>query len=221
MDESSLDKPVAKVPLTKTVPAEPALRASDADRDRIADILREALAEGRLTAGEHAERIEGVYSARTVAELEPLVRDLPAGRQPAAEPASSLAGSASPAEHEPDNLLAIFGGSVRKGRWRVRARTNVVAVCGGVELDLTEASFQQQRIVINAFCLFGGMEIKLPENVAVRSTGTGIFGGFDVETRDAPDPRAPVIVITGFAIFGGVSAKSKRGKRVKDLRAEG
>ncbi|MFC9289056.1 DUF1707 domain-containing protein, partial [Streptomyces sp. NPDC057052] len=35
------------------------LRASDADRDRIADILREALAEGRLTADEHAERVEG------------------------------------------------------------------------------------------------------------------------------------------------------------------
>ncbi|WP_157872195.1 DUF1707 SHOCT-like domain-containing protein, partial [Streptomyces silaceus] len=57
----------------------PALRASDADRDRTADILREALAEGRLTAEEHAERIDGVYRAKTMAELEPLVGDLPAG----------------------------------------------------------------------------------------------------------------------------------------------
>jgi uncharacterized membrane protein len=39
------------------------LRASDADRDRVADILREALAEGRLTADEHAERVDGVYRA--------------------------------------------------------------------------------------------------------------------------------------------------------------
>ncbi|WP_346776196.1 DUF1707 domain-containing protein, partial [Streptomyces sp. SID10115] len=58
-----------------------ALRASDADRDRTADILREALAEGRLTADEHAERIDGVYRAKTMAELQPLVRDLPAAHE--------------------------------------------------------------------------------------------------------------------------------------------
>ncbi|NUP44134.1 MAG: DUF1707 domain-containing protein, partial [Streptomyces sp.] len=77
------------VPLTKTaaptktavapapVPAGE-LRASDADRDRIADILREALAEGRLDPEEHADRIDAVYRAKTVGELDPLVRDLPA-----------------------------------------------------------------------------------------------------------------------------------------------
>lgn len=57
------------------------IRASDADRDRTADILREALAEGRLDAEEHAERIDSVYRAKTVAELAPLVRDLPSGGQ--------------------------------------------------------------------------------------------------------------------------------------------
>ncbi|MCK2143397.1 DUF1707 domain-containing protein, partial [Streptomyces sp. WAC00276] len=60
--------------------AEAELRASDADRDRIADLLRDALAEGRLTAEEHSERIDGVYAARTLGELEPLVRDLPGAR---------------------------------------------------------------------------------------------------------------------------------------------
>ena len=50
------------------------VRASDADRDRIADILREALAEGRLDAEEHSERIDTLYSAKTLGELEPLVR---------------------------------------------------------------------------------------------------------------------------------------------------
>ena len=54
----------------RTAPAPAAeLRASDADRDRIADILRDALAEGRLTADEHAERVEGVLAARTVGEV--------------------------------------------------------------------------------------------------------------------------------------------------------
>uniref|UniRef100_UPI003F49BFDA DUF1707 SHOCT-like domain-containing protein n=1 Tax=Streptomyces bacillaris TaxID=68179 RepID=UPI003F49BFDA len=81
--------PAARVPSAEFAPAD-SLRASDADRDRTADILREALAEGRLTADEHAERVDLVYRAKTVGELQPLVRDLPAaGGGPAgARPAS-------------------------------------------------------------------------------------------------------------------------------------
>ena len=55
-----------------------ALLASDADRDRIAERLRAAAAEGRLTSDELEERLETALSARTEAELEPLVADLPA-----------------------------------------------------------------------------------------------------------------------------------------------
>ncbi len=58
------------------------LLASDADRERIADRLRSAGAEGRLTAEELEERLETAFSARTEAELVPLAADLP----PPAEP---------------------------------------------------------------------------------------------------------------------------------------
>ncbi len=54
------------------------LLASDADRDRAAERLRAATAEGRLTSEELEERLERAFSARTDAELEPLVADLPA-----------------------------------------------------------------------------------------------------------------------------------------------
>jgi Domain of unknown function (DUF1707)/2TM domain len=54
------------------------LLASDADRERIAERLRAATAEGRLTSEELEERLESAFSARTGAELEPLVADLPA-----------------------------------------------------------------------------------------------------------------------------------------------
>ncbi|MBH1935598.1 DUF1707 and DUF2154 domain-containing protein [Streptomyces sp. AV19] len=216
MDESALEK--RQVPLTKT--AEPALRASDADRDRIADILREALAEGRLTADEHAERVDAVYRARTIAELEPLVHDLPAAVRPGAAsdayaPPRPPGAPVRPAE----NLIAVFGGATRKGRWRVGGRLNAFALFGGVEIDLTEALFEERQIVISTWALFGGVEVKVPENVSLRSTGTGIFGGFDVDSHEAADPEAPSVLITGCALFGGVAAKAKRGKRVKDLRA--
>nr|WP_240003615.1 DUF1707 domain-containing protein [Streptomyces cinnamoneus] len=209
--------------LDKAAPAasDPALRASDADRDGVADILREALAEGRLTAEEHSERIGAVYRARTVGELAPLVRDLPAGRRPEAVPAAVRPPDAStrPAMGAAENLIAVFGGATRKGRWRVGARTNAFALFGGAEIDLTEAVFAQREVVINAYVLFGGVDIRVPENVTVRSAGAGVFGGFDVRTNEAADPDAPVVVVTGFAVFGGVSAKARRGKRLKNLRA--
>jgi hypothetical protein len=56
------------------------LLASDADRERIAERLRAAAGEGRITPAELGERLETAFSARTEAELEPLVADLPAAR---------------------------------------------------------------------------------------------------------------------------------------------
>src|SRR5215218_2585780 len=53
------------------------IRASDADRDRVADALRVAAAEGRLEPDELEERLSVAYSARTLAELEELTADLP------------------------------------------------------------------------------------------------------------------------------------------------
>jgi hypothetical protein len=53
------------------------LRASDADREQVAERLRSATAEGRLLAEELEERLGGAFSARTYGELDALVADLP------------------------------------------------------------------------------------------------------------------------------------------------
>ncbi|MBW8487465.1 DUF1707 SHOCT-like domain-containing protein [Actinomadura parmotrematis] len=55
----------------------PEIRASDADRDRVAGALREHCALGRITTDELQERIEAVYAARTLGQLEEVTSDLP------------------------------------------------------------------------------------------------------------------------------------------------
>lgn len=64
-------------------PADPAaLRASDAERERTATLLRDHAGAGRLTAEELDERLDAAYAARTVGELQALTRDLPAAQPP-------------------------------------------------------------------------------------------------------------------------------------------
>ena len=60
------------------MPGDPRLRASDADRERTAQLLREHHAVGRLTAEEFNGRIEQVFQARTIGDLDALLADLPA-----------------------------------------------------------------------------------------------------------------------------------------------
>ncbi|MBC2900744.1 DUF1707 domain-containing protein [Streptomyces cupreus] len=195
------------------------LRASDADRDRIADILREALAEGRLTADEHSERVEGVLNAKTVGELEAFIRDLPAAHGPRAT--ASYATIPSRPTHLPpdpdDTAVAIFSSAVRKGRWRAGRRIHAYAIFGSVEIDLSEALFEYQQVVIKAISVFGSVEVRVPENVSLRGTGGGVLGSFEVDTLDAEDAAAPVVYVDGWAVLGSVEAGPRRGKFVADI----
>ncbi|MFF1694082.1 DUF1707 domain-containing protein [Streptomyces sp. NPDC058257] len=210
---------------THPEPTRAGLRASDADRDRTADILREALAEGRLTAEEHSERIDGVYRAKTMGELEPLVSDLPAAsgaaRTTAApEPAPSRPSDGVVPPVADENLVAVFSSSVRKGRWRVGRRTHAYAIFGNVEIDLSEAIFEQQQVVIKAISVFGNVEIRVPENVSLRGSGTGVLGNFEVDMLDSAERDAPVVFVDGYAVLGNIEAKPKRGKLVRDLHKQ-
>ncbi|OIJ97292.1 hypothetical protein BIV25_16120 [Streptomyces sp. MUSC 14] len=215
-----LQKP-ARTHDNDAAPSVAELRASDADRDRVADILREALAEGRLTADEHADRVEGVLHAKTVGELEVFIRDLPAAHQQPAGPAYTPvpprpADGAIPQEADA-NVVAVFSSAVRRGRWRAGRRLHAYSVFGSVEIDLSEAIFEYQQVVIKAVSVFGDVQIRVPENVSLRGTGGGVLGNFEVDTLDSVDTDAPVVYVDGWAVLGNVEARPKRGKRVGDI----
>jgi hypothetical protein len=60
------------------VPGDPKIRASDADRDRVAALLREHHAAGRLNSAEFQDRLDKAMDATTLGELDELMADLPA-----------------------------------------------------------------------------------------------------------------------------------------------
>ncbi|MCB5167236.1 DUF1707 domain-containing protein [Streptomyces bambusae] len=200
----------------------PQLRASDADREHVVERLREAVAEGRLDMDEFEERMTAAYASRTYADLEPLTRDLP-GERPGPVSLVKTPGTDRPSENWPARIggqagsslaVAVMGGFERKGAWTVPARLNAVAFWGGGTLDLREAHFETREVVINCVAIMGGVEIVVPPGVDVQIRGIGIMGGFgeygSAPTPDLPvDPRAPRVVVTGFAFWGGVDVKRK------------
>ena len=70
------------------------MRAADADRDRVVEVLNTAYSEGRLSKDEHDGRLEDALSARTYADLDQLVTDLPAARATAVTPVAKTNGLA-------------------------------------------------------------------------------------------------------------------------------
>jgi uncharacterized protein DUF1707 len=188
------------------------LRASDADRDRAASVLNEALAEGRLNAEEHSERLDSIYAAKTQADLVPVLDDLPA---PAASASPVPATSTGPEKsYHGGPIIAIFGGAVRKGRWRVPPTSTVVTVFGGADIDLRDAILPGREVIIRAVSVFGGMSITVPPEMRVVDSGIAIFGGRDVsgETPESEGPDAPLLRIQGACVFGGISVRYKQRK---------
>ncbi|MCC9703916.1 DUF1707 domain-containing protein [Streptomyces sp. MNU76] len=222
------------------LPAAADLRASDADRERVSEQLRDALAEGRLDMEEFEERLDATYKARTYGELAPITRDLPgagAVAPPAVvpqPPVSLVKGSAADASW-PERIVggdgsstwgvAIMSGFERKGRWTVPARFDCFAFWGGGELDLRDAYFAEREVVINCVAIMGGINVIVPPGVEVVVRGIGIMGGFDHSEEGVPgEPGAPRVVLTGFAFWGGVGVERKVPKaerqRLKEARRQ-
>jgi hypothetical protein len=185
------------------------LRASDADRDRAAAVINHAMAEGRLTADEHSERLDAIYAARTHADIVPLLDDLPG--QALAAPASAPATAQVARTGRIDRIKAIFGGASRKGRWQAEPEMDVVTVFGGVELDFRDAVLPGKEITLNAVVVFGGLEITVPPEMRVIDSGSAIMGGREVagDSPESGQADAPVLRISGPCVFGGVEVRRK------------
>ncbi|WP_233617881.1 DUF1707 SHOCT-like domain-containing protein [Actinomadura sp. WAC 06369] len=198
----------------------PEMRASDTDRDRVAQILRDAAGDGRLTLAELDERLDVVYAAKTYAELQPLTRDLPATGAAAAPP--PVVG----ADHRPvdgaptwKTGIGVLSGFRRSGVWNAPRSFFAFAWWGGGKIDLREARFTEGETTIHAWAIMGGVEVVVPDDVAVHVRGLGIMGGFDGRASGPGEPGAPKVVVKGFAFWGGVNVKRRARKGTKDDRA--
>lgn len=198
-------------------PAHLDLRASDADRERVARILHDAMAEGRLTLAELDERLQQTYAAKTLGDLVPMTADLPITAAaalptpaPAPVPSQRIGGMATS-----QNAFAMLGGFSRTGQWVVPRYFTAFVFMGGGEIDLTQARFAEAEATIHVVAFMGGVEVIVPDDITVRVTGIGVMGAF--EHRNMPDGPVggPVLTVTGFAFMGGVDVRRPKRRKNK------
>ena len=106
-----------------------------------------------------------------------------------------------------DAQTAVFSGSERVYNDEVFSGSNMVAIFGGAELDLRKAKFTKDT-VIKAFALFGGVEIKVPEDVNIKSKSGFIFGGIS-DDRKGESKGKYTIYIDAAGGFGGITISDK------------
>lgn len=186
------------------------LRAGDADREAVVEILRDAAAEGRLSLEEMGERQDSAYAARTFAELEPLVADLPDAVLPwAARGATPVVrGGGVPASAD-EPLVITAGGSnqARRGRWRVPTRLTLQPQMATVVLDFREA-LCPAVVDIEVKGGMGNVTLVVPEGWHVDADRLSSSWGTVRNKRAAPPERgAPTLVVHGGIGMGTFRAR--------------
>ncbi|MCP3801115.1 DUF1707 domain-containing protein [Allokutzneria sp. A3M-2-11 16] len=189
---------------------QPELRVGDLEREQIAQLLNQAVGEGRLTLTEYNERVGLAYAARTRGELDLVVADLPVARPSAAPlPVTDEGGTG-----KRQWAVAVMSGAVRNGRWRVESDVSAFALMGGVELDFRTAVLTSKVTTITAVAIMGGIQITVPPGVRVEVAGFSFMGGKDVNVdEDSVTADSPTIRINGYALMGGIEIVTKHPKR--------
>jgi hypothetical protein len=183
----------------------PAIRVSDADRDRIAQVLQAAFAEGRLDDDEFDERMRAALTARTSADLAKLTTDLPDG------PPRPVPGRPAPGK-SPGRFAIAYKNSIRRGgRWRVPERFTSVVYKGSGWLDLRAAELTAADTTVLAVAYKSRIDVLVPPGVRVELDGFGVSKGWsEQEELESLLPRdAPVVHVRGIAYKGTIEVSTR------------
>lgn len=104
--------------------------------------------------------------------------------------------------------FAVLGGVKRRSTSTAFRGGDASAVLGACELDLRHAALAPGGAELDTFALWGGVEIRVPEDWEVEVRGTPILGGFEDLTKSGPSAGGRRLVIRGLAIMGGVEVRN-------------
>jgi hypothetical protein len=191
------------------------LPVSDDERSHVVDLLQRATGSGALDLPEFEQRVDRALAARTRAELNVLLLDLPGLTHPDHRPAPpARPAGAPPAARAVETVVdgavqlsTTLGSLVRKGRWDVPARLSVRATLGSVELDFTEAAVPP-RVDIALEVVAGSVAMRFPPGAHVTTDGIEVaLASVENKVADGDGPR---FVLTGSVRAGSLELKGPR-----------
>jgi hypothetical protein len=190
----------------REVPAAPAIRVGDAEREATAQRLQQAFAERRLDDDEFDERMRAALTARTSTDLDLLTADLPA-------PASTGAVAGAPAgAPRPGSRVMAYKNSVRRaGRWRVPEHLTTVIYKGSGHLDLRAAELTARITTMTVIAYKSRVDILVPPGVRVEMDGFGVSKGWseDEDSEIALPQAAPTVRVRGIAYKGTIETRTR------------
>ena len=188
------------------------LRASHADREQVAEVLRVAAGDGRLSPEELDERLERALTARTYDELATVIADLPAAGTAiaAAVSLSPAAGAATPKELI--RLHCSSSNAERTGRWVVPGRMDLKVSSGHITLDFTQAVITQPALHIDAEVRSGHITLITKPGIVVDADDVTVRSGH-VKVRAPWGLDVPVLLridVAGTCGSGHITARPPR-----------
>jgi len=180
------------------------IRISDADRERAAVRLQQALAEGRITLTELEERLAVVYAARYTADLLPPFADLPGGEVVPGAPARAPV-----APGRPLVLSSATGALRRTGAWTVPSHIRVQSALGSVLLDFCDTTLPP-AVDVTLDLGAGSARLFIP-NGATADVDAMVSGMGTVRSRVAsmPVPGQTHFHVHGRSVMGSVLVRHR------------
>ncbi|PVZ12954.1 DUF1707 SHOCT-like domain-containing protein [Actinomycetospora cinnamomea] len=217
-------------------PAPTPIRASDAEREQVAEVVRQAVSDGRLTIVEGDERLREVYAARFRRDLAPITADLgptetslppSTGSAPVRRPLGRI--------ERPSTSwsVAVLSGAQKRGEWTPGRTHSVVAFWGGAELSFRDARIDDAgltiaavaimagiqidlrgipagvEVTVQAVAIMAGIEVLVDQDTRVEDGGFGFLGAFEDGSGAPRSASGPRVRVRGLALMGGVSVSRK------------
>jgi len=117
-------------------------------------------------------------------------------------------------------LVAVFNGITLKSRAKAFTGGSMLAWYGGIDVDLREVELAPDAR-LSLHTLFGGIAVKTPPGWRVESELNAFAGGVDTRTSSQDDPDAPVLTLTGTALFGGIAVGARAPTNEPTTAADG
>ncbi|WP_433196969.1 DUF1707 domain-containing protein [Nocardia sp. CA-107356] len=180
------------------LPAVPAVRVGDTDREVAARQLQLAVDEGQLDLLELDKRLVAVYSAQTTQELVAVTADLPVVA----------------ATREPIELRTGSGARVKDGEWIVPAEIMAECSSGGIKIDFTRALCAHREVAVHVSVGSGTVVLIVPRGWRVDLDRVQAkSGAIKSKVTEASRPGSPLIRVDGEIGSGTVVAKYPRPPR--------